>query len=373
MRILAFSWRDPKHPLAGGAEQVIHEYAKGWVKAGHEVTFFSSLLRGMPRSETLDNIKIIRGGYQYFGVQMAGFLHYLMNRHKYDLVIDQFHGFPFFTPLFVKKPKIALIHETTGKLWFLNPLFWPFNWIISIIGYFSEPIIFKLYKNIPFMTISKSTKDDLVNFGIPEKNIKVIHNGVTSKNITRTNKEKVHTILYLGILSKDKGIEDAIKCFALLSQKGRFQFWVVGRTEPEWYFNNIKKLVDKLKLSSKVKFWGYVNDNTKFKLLSKAHILINPSIKEGWGLVNIEANTMYTPVVAYCSLGLRDSVKTNINGYLCLKNTPENLAEHVLKLLDNKKIYADIQNKAYLWSKRYNWQKSTNQSLKFLIKIANGN
>jgi len=34
MNILVFSWRDPKHPTAGGAEQVMHEHMKGWIAAG---------------------------------------------------------------------------------------------------------------------------------------------------------------------------------------------------------------------------------------------------------------------------------------------------------------------------------------------------
>jgi len=46
MNILVFSWRDPKHPLAGGAEQVMHEHMKGWVGAGHKVTLFTSHFSG---------------------------------------------------------------------------------------------------------------------------------------------------------------------------------------------------------------------------------------------------------------------------------------------------------------------------------------
>jgi len=42
MNILVFSWRGPKHPLAGGAEQVDHEHQKGWIKGGNAVTLFTS-------------------------------------------------------------------------------------------------------------------------------------------------------------------------------------------------------------------------------------------------------------------------------------------------------------------------------------------
>ena len=53
MRILVFSWRDPKHPLAGGAEQVMHEHMKGWIEAGHKVTLFSSKLDVLKNEKSL--------------------------------------------------------------------------------------------------------------------------------------------------------------------------------------------------------------------------------------------------------------------------------------------------------------------------------
>ena len=69
------SWRDPKHPQAGGAEQVMHEHMKGWIEAGHEVTLFSSKIHGQPKREELDGIKIVRSGHQYLGVQISGFIY----------------------------------------------------------------------------------------------------------------------------------------------------------------------------------------------------------------------------------------------------------------------------------------------------------
>jgi len=35
MKILIFSWRDIKHPEAGGSELYFHEIAKRWAKKGH--------------------------------------------------------------------------------------------------------------------------------------------------------------------------------------------------------------------------------------------------------------------------------------------------------------------------------------------------
>src|SRR6266498_3127303 len=110
MNILIFSWRGPKHPNAGGAEISTHEHAKGWVKAGHRVTLFTSYFPNSKKEEVIDGIEVKRYGRQMFGVQWEAFVWYLFKPHeKFDLVIDEFHGIPFFTPLYVKVKKMGFI------------------------------------------------------------------------------------------------------------------------------------------------------------------------------------------------------------------------------------------------------------------------
>ncbi|MFZ5933176.1 MAG: glycosyltransferase family 4 protein [Patescibacteria group bacterium] len=368
MKILVFSWRDPKHPLAGGAEQVMHEHMKGWVKAGHTVTLFSSSIKGEKQSEVLDGVRIVRGGYQYLGVQLAGLNFYLTERKNFDLIIDQFHGIPFFTPLYARKPKVAVIQESARYVWFLNPLPWPFNYLVGLLGYLIEPFVFLLYKGTPFITGSNSAKEDVANFGIPKKSISVIPHGVLIQKTKKAyKKERVPAVCYLGVLSKDKGIEKGVKAFKLLG-KG-FQFWVIGKAETRRYAGKVKKLVRKLGLERKIKFWGFVNRNKKFELLAKAHVLINPSAHEGWGLVNIEANAVGTPVVAYRNPGLVDSVNDGVSGILTNKNTPEELAIEITELLRDERIYKRMCETARAWSKNFSWEKSKALSLKVIERL----
>ena len=169
MNILIFSWRGPGHPNAGGAEQVTHEHAKAWVKAGHSVTLFTSGFVGAKKREVIEGIEIIRAGNQILGVHIYGFLWYVFRKHtKFDLVIDQFHFIPFFTPLFVKEKKLAFIHEVAKEVWRLNSLPFPqsLSKVVSLIGERLEPYLFKvIYKRIPFLTVSESTRNDLIEWG----------------------------------------------------------------------------------------------------------------------------------------------------------------------------------------------------------------
>src|SRR3989344_2000996 len=237
MNILVFSWRDPKHPLAGGAEQSMHEHMKGWVRAGHKVTFFTSKIEGLSNREVLDRVEIVRSGYEYWGVQFTAFFYYFKHRNEVDFVVDQFHGIPFFTPLYVTKPKLAVLQEVAREVWFKNPLRFPLNIIVGIIGYVFEPCLFWFYKNTKFMVGSNSAKKDLIKFRINNKNIFVIPHGVILPKLIPEHKTtNPKMITYFGPLTPDKGIMDAIKTFDILNRNGNYKFCVIGRPETEEYY-----------------------------------------------------------------------------------------------------------------------------------------
>lgn len=362
MNILIFSWRGPGHPNFGGAEIATHEHSKAWVKAGHEVTLFTSSVPNLLQRETIDGIKIVRKGNQLVSVQLHAFFWYLFkNGSKFDLVVDQFHGIPFFTPLFVRTKKLAFIHEVAKEVWWTNHLSIPANYILGCLGYFFEPLIFLLYRNIPFLTVSQSTKKDLIDWAVPAKNITVVHNGVTALPV-KLNKEGFPTLIFLGAIAKDKGIEDAFEVFYLLFKNNpKWQFWIVGKGEDEY--------LKRFSATKNVNFFGFVNEQKKFELLAKAHVMINPSYREGWGLVNIEANSVGTPVVAYDVAGCRDSIENGITGFLCPKKNISCLAETCVQLVSDNKLYERISLQALAWSKTFSWKMSANESLDLLHKI----
>jgi glycosyltransferase involved in cell wall biosynthesis len=370
MNILVVSWRDPKHPNAGGAEQVMHEHVKGWIKAGHKISLFSSRVKSLPKEETYEGVKIIRRGDQYLGVKVKAFFFWLKNKNNFDFVVDQFHGIPFFTPLYVKKPKLAVLQEVTKEIWFLNHFPFPANYLIGLLGFLSEPLIFFLYRKTPFMVGSSSAKDDLIKMGINRVKISIVPHGVIlSKVQGNIMKEKIKTITYLGALTKDKGVEDAIKMFSLLSKKGKFQFWVIGKGDKK-YIEHLVLISKESGIGKNIRFWGYVDDIKKFELLAKSHILVNPSTREGWGLVNIEANAMQTPVISYRSPGLIDSVKDGFNGLIVKHNLPDDLADGVLGLFENPEKFGQLQKTSYQWSQQFSWGKSRLLSLKLIESIA---
>lgn len=364
MRILILNWRDIKHPLSGGAEISTHEHAKRWTKAGHEVIQFSSAVNGRKSKEIVDSIQIIRKGNHYT-VHIYAFFHYMRHlRGKVDLVVDEFHFIPFFTPLYVKEKKLAFIHETAEEVWFKNQLF-----PINVLGFLLEPLFFKFYKNVLFMTVSESTKKDLIRFGINEHKIHIIPNGGVKAINSIFYREKIPTLLFLGRLAKDKGTEDAILAFYKIAKTWKSaRLWIVGREEKKGYLTALKNKVKSLHLNKKVIFFNYVPEKRKFELLKKAWLLIHPSIKEGWGLTVIEAASCGTPTIAYNVSGLRDSIVDGKTGLLSNKN-PNALADKILMLFQNPVLYNTLSKNALSWSKKFNWENSTKKSLNLINSL----
>ena len=104
-----------------------------------------------------------------------------------------------------------------------------------------------------------------------------------------------------------------------------------------------------------VTFYGHIENSSKFELLSKAHLVLVPAIREGWGLVVTEANAMGTPAIAYNVPGLRDSVKDGETGILVKENSPNSLANASISLLKDRDLLRRYSNNALVFSRHFNW------------------
>ena len=93
--------------------------AKRWVKWGHEVTLFCGKYRGCKEHDELDGVEIIRKGNPYT-VYLCAAEDYLcsLRKRNYDVIIDDINGVPFFTPLYAKKLKVAIMHHLVKDIFF---------------------------------------------------------------------------------------------------------------------------------------------------------------------------------------------------------------------------------------------------------------
>lgn len=368
MKILILNWRDIKNPAAGGAEVLTHELAKRWVEEGHSVTQFSSLFKGGKPEENTDGITIVRQGhadarYLSSSVHFAAYRYYnKFCKGKIDVVVDEIHGLPFFTPLYVREHKVGLICEVADELW--KKGYGPF---FGAIGRMLEILYLRVvYKKIKFVTISSSTRKELINNGVQQELIHVIPMGITrpvSKSMPV--KEKNPTLIYVGRLAKAKGIEDAIRILKEVKKEiADIKLWVVGRGDEE-YTDYLLGLVRESGLENEIKFYGFVSEEKKFELMARAQILISPSQKEGFGLTVPEAGFVGTPSVVYDIAGLRDIIIHKNNGILCDMNVLS-MSQAIIGLLKDKFLYKKVQKNIKDYAETLSFDYSSKIALSFI-------
>lgn len=363
-KILILNWRCPLNPNSGGAEKVTFHHAKYWARHGIKVTWLSGNYINGKTKENICGVEFVRFGNQYTIYLLAPFLYWYFFKGNFDLVFDEIHGIPFLTPLWAwKSKKLAYIHEVAQEIW--DEMF-PFP--LNQLGKLYEKIYFQFYKSTRFLTGSNSTKVDLVRYGIADSNISVVPHGLFIKPITKKNiKENIFTVLYVARLVKMKGIEDALKIFAIVRKNiKKAQLWVVGGGEKS-YIQKLHKLAVHLNIENSVKFFGYVNENTKIKLYKKAHCLLHTSVREGFGLVVIEANSQGTPVISYNSPGLRDIIIDNKNGFLFQRGEYKMIANKLISLYNNP-ILLRLSDQSVIEAKKYKWEVITRKVLDLILE-----
>jgi len=363
-KMLIFNWRDIKNPAAGGAEVFTHEVAKRLVEKGHEVTLFTSEFAGCQKKETIDGVKIIRAGGKYtVYLKAREYYKKYFSKEKFDIVIDEINTVPFFTPKFVNHGEkvIALIHQLAREYWLYET---PFP--VKYVGYcILEDRWLKNYANIPTITVSNSTETDLKALGF--KQVYKVPEGINFKPLdTVPEKEEEPTIIYLGRLTRAKRPDHAIKAYKVVKrQVPNAKLWIVG----DGY---LRKKLEKTATEG-VKFFGKVSEQEKIKLLSRAWVLVNPSVREGFGLNIIEANACGTPAVAYDVPGLRDSVINELTGILVKENgNIEKLANAIIKILFNGNLRERLSINAIEYSKKgFSWDIVAQEFFKTIERIIN--
>jgi glycosyltransferase involved in cell wall biosynthesis len=348
MRFLMLNWRDPKNPLAGGAERVTLAYLKELVRRGHEAYWFAYDFPGAAREEMFQGIKIVRGGGK--GSSILEAKRWYWRQKHFDLVIDQHHGIPWFAPWWCRTNCVSYIHEVLGPIW---GSFYP--WPISVIGPWQERWTHWLYRKVPFWTPSDSTRKIIAQHGV--RKIHVFPNGTDTKPLEALEPKKIEPPLRLIMVSRlapNKRVDHAIRAAAVLLQRQvDVRLTIVGTGEVE---AQLKQLVEKLNLVTRVEFVGLVDEVEKNRLLRQSHFLLHTSLREGWGLNVIEANAMGTPAIVYPVGGLVDSTVHGETGFVTQTETPESVADSIAAILKTPEKYEQLRLNAWQRTRMHQWE-----------------
>lgn len=365
MRVLWLTWKDMQNPLAGGAEVVASELAKRLVAEGHEVTFVAGSFPGAEPETVIDGYRVIRVGSR---TTVYWHAYRYITRHLRDwpdLVIEEVNTIPFFSRLYLKRPRRRLLfHMLCREIWFYQMIF-----PLSLVGYVIEPLYVRLLRRDPVITISESTKQDLVRHGFRPDTIQIISEGLSIdpiSDLAHVKKYSSPTMLSLGALRAMKRTLDQVKAFEIAKQTiPELKLKVAGDTSDQ-YGQKVLRYIEQSPFRADIEVLGRVSQGDKQRLMRECHCICVTSIKEGWGLIVTEAASQGTPAVVYNVDGLRDSVRDNQTGLICAKNTPESLADNITRLFADQSLYRTLQQNAWTWSKEITFEQSYRQFITLL-------
>ncbi|SRR5580765_501694 len=309
MRILILTWRDIRHPEAGGSEVYLHELGRRWVSAGHDVIVVTSRAQGAARREVVDGIRCRRAGGR-LTVYLHGLGYAMTRRRSTDLVVDVINGIPFGTPLVRRRGVIALVHHVHRTQW---QIIYP--GMKGRLGWFLESrLATRLYRGRPYVTVSQTSRNDLIALGVPPADVNIVPNGLTSRpNQGGPIELRARRIAVLARLVPHKQIEHVVLAAARL--RATIPDLGVDLIGDGWWRDRLEAVAHEAGVEDMVKFHGRVSDDERDRLLAGARVMVLPSAKEGWGLAVTEAAAQGTPTVGYRSSGgLNESIVDGVTG-----------------------------------------------------------
>jgi len=134
-----------------------------------------------------------------------------------------------------------------------------------------------------------------------------------------------------------------------------------------WWHHHLTERVAELGLGDAVTFTGHVSEDEKHRLYDRAWVHALPSVKEGWGLVVVEAGMHQTPTVAFRSAGgVQESL---VDGETGLLADDEADFTHALgRLLDDPALRDRLGVAADKHARSFTWEASRSQFAEVLAR-----
>ena len=359
LHILVLVDRDWTHPQGGGNGTNLYGQISRWVAWGHKITIVTGSYPGAKAVEQLAPNLVVhrRGGRASVFARAFWTVRRGVGRDA-DVVLEVINGITFLTPLWLRKPRVALVHHVHDDL-YVNEfgrlghlLFWALE---------AMPLRY-LYRHAPFLTISKSARDDLVRVGIPRDHITVAYLGVEPGPFRRGRRADKPRLLYLGRLKAYKRIENVLDVLEAVPEA---TLDIAGDGD---HREDLEAEIERRGLSSRVIMHGFVDEQTKTDLYGQAWIALTASSSEGWSLTVMEAALCGTPSAALAVGGLAESIVDGETGVLA--HDPEELCRRVREVVHDPELRERMGDEAERRARTFTWDRPAKANLEVLEREA---
>jgi len=346
-RIHVLAWRDLDDVEAGGSEVHVANVAALWAEAGVEVVLRTSYAQGHPPREVRDGYQVIRKAGRYMVFPRAALSEVAGRYGKRDALIEIWNGMPFFSPVWATGPRVVFLHHVHAEMWkmVLPPH------LARLGDTMERRLAPRLYRRSRIVTLSPSSKQEMLELGFPEDRIEVVPPGIDPRFCPAGEPSATPLVVGVGRLVPVKRFDRLIRAVAAARATApTLELAIVG-TGPER--NALRELVRSLDAERYVTFLGRISDDELLDLYRKAWAVASTSVREGWGMTLTEAAACGTPAVATRIPGHLDAVVDGVSGLLA--DDVAGLAAHLATIVNDPALRRRLRAGALAHAAGFTW------------------
>lgn len=204
---------------------------------------------------------------------------------------------------------------------------------------------------VPFLhntlVVSEAVHQSLLPYLSSDVQIEVLVNGVEDLRGERTTKSNnsEDTILIAGRIEHEKGFDIAVSSFALILQEiPSVRLIVIGTGSQT---QSLKVLGKQLDILSSIDFLGDLKNEEVIEKIEQSSIVLVPSrVREGFGIVAVEAALREVLVIAADVGGLSYTVEDKKSGFLVPVEDPMAIAMKAIEILKDPDYFDEMRKYA---------------------------
>ena len=176
---------------------------------------------------------------------------------------------------------------------------------------------------------------------------------------------------YIGRLSEEKGTLNFVKAIPdTLRGKNDANFLIVGDGHLDGHLRySIEEYLSEHNLNGKVKLTGWILHDNLPNYLHELKLVVLPSYTEGLPNIMLEAMACGTPVLATPVGAMPDFIKDGETGFIMENNSPECIANNVLRALSHPGLQQIANNGRALVEKEFTYEKAVEGYREILNKL----
>lgn len=363
----------------GGAEQNLINILNNINRENYELELVLGNKKGVFLDQVPNDILIVDlGGQSLFNIFFK--IRRYFSSKKTDIFVSTFPRFNLVNLLAKifsnSKAKFVLIEQTTPSRLHKTAK----SFFHKIIAYFFLTFLIKvLYPRADIIVcVSNSVKEDLLHILGRSSKLEVIYNPIVDDSILSSSKEPLGSdqyifegaypvIIAVGRLVKAKDYPNLLRAFRKVLNSKQARLLILGEGPEE---KQLKDLASQLKIYNDVIFAGFKKN--PYKYMAHSSLFALSSVREGFGNVIIQAMACGVPVVATNDKsGPGEIIDNEINGILVYPQNPVDLADGILKILENPDFAKKLSENGLERSKHFTVKESVSSYERLFNKLLN--